>query len=190
MVYGTLTVLALYKNDSINEASCIATTTRKGGPLPGLKIIYASTIGNTEYVVDRVIDRLRSTYCTSNMTVQRAELSQKEDLLNSDFLILACGTWNVSGNEGQLEEKMHHLLYQRASDLDLGGKPFAIIALGDTRYRYTARASHILLAYLSEYGGKKALPPLVIVDEPDEQHERIDRWTDNLHKALTEAGIK
>ena len=66
-------------------------------------------------------------------------LSQKISLQAiSSSLHLVRGT--RGGMEGQLQPHMHEFLLKRAKDVDLKGKNVAVIALGDERYYYTARA--------------------------------------------------
>ncbi len=148
--------------------------------LNSLHIIYASTSGNTEYVVDELIE-----YCSKRMPEldierQRAELAHPKDLLRGDVVILGSGTWNTGGSEGQLNMYMHALLHDRAKDLDLGGKPMTFISLGDDRYYFRTRCTEHFLRFQREHHGTLFVPPLVIVNEPYEQEERIHQWAEKL----------
>ena len=114
----------------------------------------------------------------------RAEQATTDDLENADALLLGCGTWNTGGAEGQLSPAMYELLVDRAKELKLPGKPMAFVSLGDDRYYYTARCTESLLRFQRDAGGKSLLPPLIIVNEPYDQHEKIERWTGKLATAL------
>jgi flavodoxin I len=75
-------------------------------------------------------------------------------------VLLASGTWDVRGIEGQLNPHMRELLHDKAADLDLAGKPCACIALGDDRYFYTARAADHLEQFVRSHHGRALLPTL------------------------------
>ena len=145
-----------------------------------LHIIYASSSGHTEYVVDLLKDILKDV----TLTVQRAEEAKPEDLHKSDVLILGCGTWNTGGSEGQLNIHMDALLNGRAKDIDLGSKPCAIIALGDDRYRYTCRATEHLIQFILKHNGTTCSTPLLIVNEPYGQEDKIQKWGEKLLSIL------
>jgi flavodoxin I len=106
-----------------------------------LRIVFASTSGHTEYVVEALIDSLKSIMPGWEIEETMAEKTQPQDLLRGDVLLLASATWNTGGIEGQLNPHMWGLLHDSAKTLDLAGKPCACIGLGDHRYFYTARAA-------------------------------------------------
>ena len=110
----------------------------------------------------------------------RVELAKPEDLLKGDLLILASGTWNTGGAEGQLNPHMHEFVWGRAKDAMLTGKKVAIIALGDERYRYTAQAGKHLRQFVETHGGTPIEPQLKIVNEPYGQEKAITDWTKQL----------
>ena len=148
-----------------------------------LHIIYASTSGHTEYVVDTLLSTLQK--ATITVTKLRVEQARAEDLLASDIVLLASGTWNTGGSEGQLNPHMHAFVWGPAKSVDLKGKSVAIVALGDERYRYTARAGEHLRTFVESHGGKVLGEPLKIVNEPYGQEEKIRAWGDELVKAMT-----
>jgi flavodoxin len=150
-----------------------------------LHIIYASTSGNTEYVVDTLVAYLREQSSDLKIEVQRAERADSHDLLRGDAVILGSGTWNTGGTEGQLNPHMYALLLERAADVDLGKKPLAFISLGDDRYYYTTRCTEYFQRFLKTHNGKQLLPPLVIVNEPYGQEERVRAWGKKLLTSLT-----
>ncbi|MBM3227560.1 flavodoxin family protein [Candidatus Peribacteria bacterium] len=147
-----------------------------------IQIIYASTSGHTEYVVRVLEEFLRGQ--NVGCTLQRAEATKPEELLREDLLILASGTWNTGGIEGQMNPHMHDLLQDRAKGVNLAGKPVAIVALGDDRYFYTCRAGEHMRRFVLDHGGKILGDALLIVNEPYGQEERVKKWGGKIMKEL------
>ena len=83
--------------------------------MSSLHIIYASTSGHTEHVVSVLAEYVKQKGV--EVEVQKAEEAEAEDLMKGDFLVLASGTWNDGGVEGQLNMHMANLLKKRADDL-------------------------------------------------------------------------
>ena len=113
-----------------------------------------------------------------------AEEAEAEDLQKGDFLVLASGTWNDGGVEGQLNMHMADLLKKRADDLDLAEQKCALISLGDDRYYYTARATEHLMQYFMNHNGKNSCPPLLVINEPFGQEDKVEKWGDQLFEAI------
>jgi flavodoxin I len=153
-----------------------------------LHVVFASTSGHTEYVVDALIDSLKSIPPGWEIKVTMAERAQPQDLLSGDVLLLASSTWNTGGTEGQLNPHMWLLLNDKAKTLDLAGKPCACIGLGDHRYFYTARAADHLRGYVEAHHGRLIVPTLKIIDEPYGQEEVVKIWGKQLVDALKPAG--
>jgi flavodoxin I len=145
-----------------------------------LRIVFASTSGHTEYVVDALTDFLQSTTPGWEIEETMAEKAQPEDLLKGDVLLLASATWNTGGTEGQLNPHMWLLLHDKAKTLDLAGKPCACIGLGDHRYFYMARAADHLQHYVKAHHGRLIAPTLKIIDEPYGQEEAVRVWGKQL----------
>lgn len=148
--------------------------------MQSLHIIYASTSGHTEHVVNALTGFLSSRTPDIKIERQRAELATAEDLQRGDLLILASGTWNFGGIEGHLNEHMHRLLFEKAGKIALGGKPVALISLGDDRYRFTTRCTERFMQFIKESGARLVHQPLTIVNEPYGQEERIRKWAGKL----------
>jgi flavodoxin len=146
-------------------------------------IVFASTSGHTEYVVDALAESLREGMLGWGIERRKAELTQPLELLQGDILVLASSTWNTGGIEGQLNPHMQALLQEQAKDLDLAAKPCACIGLGDHRYFYTARAAEYLLRFVETHQGKLLLPPLKIVNEPYGQEAKVSAWARQLVSA-------
>ncbi len=148
--------------------------------MPSVHIIYASTSGHTEHVVDTLIGFLKEKAPHIAAERQRAELATPEDLRRGDLVILGSGTWNFGGVEGQLNQHMHRLLFERAKDIDLAGKRIAFISLGDDRYYFTTRCTEKFMLFLKSSRAKMALIPLIVLNEPYGQEERIRKWGEKL----------
>jgi len=149
-----------------------------------LFVLYASTAGHTEYVTDILMSVLQE---AGNVSAERkrAELCAPEDLQKGDVLLLASGTWNTGGIEGQLNPYMHRLLKEQASKADLKGKKVACVALGDERYHYTAEARVHLEEFVREHGGELLIDSLIIVNEPYGQEEKVREWGRQLLSRLS-----
>ncbi|MFA7681971.1 MAG: flavodoxin domain-containing protein [Candidatus Peribacteraceae bacterium] len=148
--------------------------------MSSLSIIYATSTGHTEHVIETLQKHLAEKSPSLVLHVQRAETAGPEDLLAGDVLLLACGTWNTGGSEGQLHIHMDALLNSRAKDIDLQEKPCAIIALGDDRYYYSCRATEHLMQFVLRHNGRPLSTPLLIVNEPYGQEEKIQKWGEKL----------
>jgi flavodoxin len=148
-----------------------------------LHIVFASTSGHTEYVVNALIDSLKSITPGWKIEQTIAEKAQPMDLLSGDILLLASATWNTGGIEGQLNPHMWVLLNDKAKTLDLAGKPCVCIGLGDHRYFYTARAADHLQQYVKAHHGRLIVPTLKIIDEPYGQEEAVRAWGKQLADA-------
>jgi flavodoxin len=136
-----------------------------------LSIITASTSGHTDYVVDVILQNLREVMPDIGIDKQRAEKASAMDLLRG-------------GRAGQLNPHMHELLMERAKDIDLQGKPATFISLGDDRFYFRTRCTEHFLRFIRTHNGKQLLPPLVIVNEPYEQEEKITLWAKKFMDAL------
>ncbi len=145
-------------------------------------IVYASTSGHTEHVVSVLEAVLKAKGVQTSS--KRAELETARGLQDADVLILASGTWNFGGVEGQLNEKMHELLFQKAKEVQRVGKPIAFISLGDSRYYFTTRCTQHFKKFQKACGAVELLMPLIIVNEPYGQEAKIETWGNKLLVAL------
>jgi flavodoxin I len=170
-------------NDTVNAAEAVPHVIQQRV----LHVVFASTSGHTAYVVEALIDSLKSTIPGWEIEETRAEKTKPQDLLSGDVLLLASSTWNTGGIEGQLNPHMWVLLYDRAKTLDLAGKPCACIGLGDHRYFYTARAADDLQHYVKAHHGRLIVPTLKIIDEPYGQEEAVRVWGKQLVDASNSA---
>ncbi|HLD64278.1 MAG TPA: flavodoxin domain-containing protein [Candidatus Peribacteraceae bacterium] len=152
--------------------------------LSSLHIIYTTSSGNTEHVVNELCMLLAKKAKKVRVTKQYAEEAQPNDLERGDLLILACGSWNTGGIEGQLQPRMFEFLNSQAHDADLKGKPVAVIGLGDARYLYTARAGEHLQQFVETHNGKLVVGLLKVVNDPYGQEKKIQAWGEKLLTAI------
>ena len=152
--------------------------------MASLHIIYASTSGHTEYVVDLIGKVIAEKSPTTNVSKVLAEQATPEDLVKADVLLLASGTWNTGGIEGQLNPHMHAFLLKRAAATDLKGQKVALVALGDKRYFYTARAGEHMKNFVETHGGKLIGETLTIVNEPYGQEKIVQAWAEAFLKTI------
>ncbi len=145
-------------------------------------IIYGSTSGHTEYVVDMIIAALAEKGVTAAKV--RAEQAEQKDVEAAGPLVLASSTWNTGNAEGQLNPHMFALLLDRAKGAKLNGRPVACVALGDERYRYRANAAVHMEAYVKSHGGVELCPTLKILNEPFGQEKAVQAWSDDLFHKL------
>ena len=154
--------------------------------MSAIHFITASTSGHTEHVVD-VLQKFFADQPGLTVKRQKAELTKAEDLLTGDLVILGSGTWNTGGTEGQLNMHMQALLKQRATGLDLKRKPITFISLGDERYYFTTRCTEHFLRFQREHNGTLFAPPLILVNEPYGQEDKIRLWGEKLLKKMQPA---
>jgi flavodoxin I len=165
--------------DDVSSSAISAASSKQG---QSLHIIFATTSGHTEFVVDTLTRSVELSDWEIEKTL--AEKASPQDMLRGAVLLLASSTWNTGGAEGQLNPHMSVLLQSKAKDLDLASKPSACIGLGDHRYYYTARAADLLHDYIESHHGRLLLPALKIVDEPYGQEEVILGWGKQLADVL------
>jgi flavodoxin I len=167
----------------MKDVSSSATSAASSNQGRSLHIIFATTSGHTEFVVDTLARSVELSDWEIEKTL--AEKASPQDMLKGTVLLLASSTWNTGGVEGQLNPHMSALLESKAKSLDLVSKSSACIGLGDHRYYYTARAADLLQDYIESHHGRLLLPTLRIVDEPYGQEETILGWGKQLADVLT-----
>ena len=126
-----------------------------------IQIIYASTSGHTEAVVDRVAEAWRKTGI--KVSLHRAEQASMEVIKNNQLFLLASSTWE----HGQVNHFFKKFL-KELKEVELDGKRAAIIGLGDSRYEpvYIAEgAVKLERAWLAQ-GGKVVGEVLKIEGDP------------------------
>ncbi len=149
-----------------------------------LTIVFASTTGNTEYVVDVLMRALEQHKKELRVSKVRAEIADPESLLKGDVLLLASGSWNTNDIEGQLNPQMFDLLCKRCIEINFQSKPTIIIGLGDDRYHFTARAAEKLAEFVKDHGGQLLLSPYKLLNDPYGQEEKITLFAEELWKQI------
>lgn len=148
--------------------------------MTSILFVYGSTGGNTEMVVESVADLLRNK--KFKVDIKRAEMSNAKDILKYDAVILASPTYG----HGLLEAHMAKWS-KGLKEVDLKGKPCAVIGLGDPKYemQYHIESAPILEKKLTDAGGKILLPALRISRTPV-MHLKgfIPNWANNLITSL------
>lgn len=89
--------------------------------------IYASTSGNTEWVVEQVASVWQA--AGLNVELYRAERTDPAIWQRHDFFLLATSTW-----EHGVINPFFNTLYSALKDVDCTGKRAAFIGTGDVRY--------------------------------------------------------
>lgn len=154
--------------------------------MASIHIIFASTSGNTEHVVETVVEHISQNHADIEVSTQRVEEAEPQDLLRGDLVVLASSTWNYDGVEGYLNMYMREFLEKRAKDADLNGRGVGLIILGDDRYYYTGRGTERFMQYLMGHNGKSCTMPLLIINEPFGQEEKIVEWAEKLVASIPE----
>ncbi len=171
------------------KARSIAADNRDVVRRPLIHVVFATTSGHTEFVMDVLSKSLMTALPEWAIENTLAERTQPQDLLRGSILVLASSTWNSQGVEGQLNPHMLALLQDRAQTLDLALMRCACVGLGDHRYFYTARAANRLQHYIESHHGRLIMPPLAIVDEPYGQEDTILAWGAGLAASLMEQPV-
>jgi len=144
--------------------------------MTSIVIVYGSTGGNTEMVAEYVADFLKTK--KYKVDVKRAEMSTAKDLLKYDVCILASPTYGHGLLEGHMAK-----FAKGIKEVNLKGRPCAVIGLGDPKYerQYHIESAPILEKKLTDAGGKVLLPALRISRTPV-MHLKgiIPHWTKQL----------
>ncbi len=132
-------------------------------------------------VVESVADFLKAK--KFKVQAERAETSKAKDLLKYDVCILASPTYGHGLLEGYMAKFAKGL-----KEIDLKGKPCAVIGLGDPKYekQYHIESAPILEKKLTDAGGKILLPALRVSRTPV-MHLKgiIPHWTGQLVAQIT-----
>lgn len=143
-------------------------------------IIYSSTGGNTELVVDKVTELLESK--GHQISIKRAEESSLGDLTDHDLYILASPTYG----HGTLHHDFQKFADQ-LKDQDLSSKKFAVIGLGDQRYEkeYLLESAKILENLVKDQKGELVHIPLRVLNSPVPHLDSlIVSWIQQLSEKL------
>lgn len=147
-----------------------------------IKIIYASTSGNTELVCDYITKLLEKSGFETRLF--RSEKTPIKEITNHDKFILATSTY-----EHGVINPFYDKLLSEMQTTDLKGKFAGIIGLGDTRYELHlfCEGANILKKAFMDQGGTILHQPLKINGEPHDQLDIVDDWTRYFITALKDA---
>jgi flavodoxin len=140
-------------------------------------VLYYSTIsGNTALVAEAIQELMTK----AGITVTIQDLAEDITWQETDFVILACGTyWH-----GQLQNMMRKCTEEVWRDIQLKWLPCGAIGLGDHRYdlEYNMYAGDMLMSWLHEHGGNVISPALRINRSPVKLNNGkiIENWTQNF----------
>ncbi len=124
-------------------------------------VVYASTSGNVEIVVEKVVKILRDAQIS--VEAHRAEQTPLETISNNDTFILATSTWE----HGQINPFFNSLLKEMKSQ-NFAGKRATFIGLGDIRYEHVLfnQGMKVLRGVWLDQGGTEFHRQLLINGEP------------------------
>jgi flavodoxin I len=89
-------------------------------------LFYGSTNGTTEWLAETIADTWAEAGMTKLEPINIADVDELTDLLEYDYLIIGCPTWDI----GELQEDWD-VKSPQISDLDMSGKLVAIFGSGD-----------------------------------------------------------
>jgi len=143
-------------------------------------IIYGSTSGNTELVVDHLAAMLQNSGHT--VDTKPGESCTFQDADGYELTILASPTYG----HGALQEYMMHI-NQEVATADNKGRQFAVIGLGDPKYdrNYNIESAVILEHSIKKSGGTLLVPSLKINKSPIPHLETtLKDWANQLNQKL------
>ncbi len=148
-----------------------------------IHIIYASTSGNTEFIMDKVADVWRK--LGKEVFLHRSEKTDINVFKDNKYFLLATSTWD----HGTINPFFDRLLAEMKT-ADFSGKSASFIGLGDRRYE-----SHLFCAGMTilkevweKSNGKSLGVALTIGREPfDEIIDKLVRdWAEKTLKLFEE----
>lgn len=137
-----------------------------------IKIIYASTSGNTEVVSEVIADILKVQ--GYNCELFRAELTPIEVVRENHTFIFATSTWE----HGDINPYFNELL-KEMKKMNMDGKIAGFVGLGDTRYEEIkfAKGIEILKKVFLNGGGKQIHTTLKLNGDPYEHlYTTVKEW--------------
>jgi flavodoxin I len=141
---------------------------------PMIYLIYASTSGNVEVVMETIGEVLR--HRGINVMLSRAEKTPAEVLMGHTTFIFGTSTWE----HGRLNPYFE-TVYKQIQTMDCQGKRAAFVGLGDRRYEpvlFCEGMEQVRAAWLKQ-GGQEIGSPLKIQGEPYDQLEiAVKPWAE------------
>ena len=144
-----------------------------------IHIIYASTSGNTERVVETIGEILKDKGL--NVYYHRAEITPVEIIKDNGLFILATSTWE----HGELNPYFKKLLGEIKA-LNLEGKKAGLVGCGDTRYEPVlfCEGMEILRRAFLENKGEEIYTALKINGDPNNDLDKVKQWAEEFYRNL------
>ncbi len=145
-----------------------------------VNVIYASTSGNVELVVQKAAGVLAAAGFMA--ILQRAEITKPEDLATYDCLLLATSTWD----HGEVNPFFQPVL-KYISQTDMSKQKAAFIGLGDHRYEQVFVNQGIkTVRYIFEKQGGIAIGETLEIDGDPYPHlqNKVVEWSNQLVELL------
>lgn len=147
-----------------------------------INLLYGTTSGNTELVIDQLALLLQKAGHT--LFRHRAEQAKPPMMGTGDCTLLASPTYG----HGLLQEDMAVFLDRaRKENFSFNRKPCAVVALGDAKYdpEHHIEAARILEQFIRDQQGELLLPALKISRSPVLHLESlVTEWAKTLLKKL------
>lgn len=153
-----------------------------------VKIFYGTVGGNTQIVCRKVMEILEegaNEVEIKNARFVLGEAHKSADvnkLFDCDLVVFASPTYG----QGQLEPYFEKFLAS-LKDIDLKGKKYACISLGDIRYHpeYLLESAIIIESFCKEKGMEAMIPPLKVIKSPlNVLDMAIKSWAEKLNEEL------
>jgi flavodoxin I len=133
-------------NVNVYHEKLLYDTCKKGGSREmDTLIVYISMTGTTEMLARQIGEGL--THLGERVVVKDAFMTEAEELLSYDRVLIGSYTWG----DGELPDEALDF-FKEVKELDLAGKSGAVFGMGDSTYRYFARAVDIWEEALGEQG--------------------------------------
>lgn len=141
-----------------------------------VKLIYASLTGNTEIVCEKLSEILDAADLDSGLF--KAEEVHNDIFLQGRDFVLATSTWN----NGQLND-MFLDLYEGLLEVDLTGKRFGFIGLGEISYgeENFCKGAQLIRKRVVDSGGEEICDMLKLDGEFNAAMEQeLGTWSNSL----------
>lgn len=123
-----------------------------------ITIIYTTNSGGTFRTAQIIKETLSASYDTS---LVRTDDVYKEDLLQTNLIIIGSPSWDFKGKEGSPTAAMMHCM-ERLATMKLNNKPFVVFGCGDSTYTHFCGAVDELERFVATIGGTLLYPSLKV----------------------------
>jgi flavodoxin short chain len=143
-------------------------------------IIFGSTTGNTENMVEIIRRQLEET--AKEIEIKNVTEASVEDLTaDHDLVLLGCASYGFDAIE--LQDEFQEF-YGKMNGIQLNGKPYAVFAPGDSSYKFFCGSVDMLQEKMDELGGKMVVDGLKIDGDPEDFEDDIAKWAKSITKAV------